>query len=297
MLKFIKDWMLMIAMLTGALSYKLTEHIAFLTPYLIFTMLLLSFSRLSPRSIRFNRLHVILLVIQLAGSAAVYGLLSLWDPVIAQGAMICVLISTATSAVVITGMLGGDMAFLTSYTLLSSLAVALFAPLFFSVAGVQGDMSFVDSFLMVCRRVGPLLILPLLLAWAVRYLFPKVNRALTGAGWLSFYLWATALAIVTGNTVRFLVGSGMADRSAEITLAAAALLICVGQFTLGRYLGRRYNNDAVSAGQGLGQKNTVLAIWLAHIYLNPVASVAPASYVVWQNIINSWQIWKKRNGK
>ena len=47
-------------------------------------------------------------------------------------------------------------------------------------------------------------------------------------------------------------------------------------------------------GQALGQKNTVLAIWMAYTYLNPLSSVGPGSYVLWQNLINSWQLWKKR---
>jgi bile acid:Na+ symporter, BASS family len=47
----------------------------------------------------------------------------------------------------------------------------------------------------------------------------------------------------------------------------------------------------------LGQKNTVLAIWMAVTYLNPLSSVGPCSYVVWQNIINSWQLWKKRKNE
>ena len=34
----------------------------------------------------------------------------------------------------------------------------------------------------------------------------------------------------------------------------------------------------------LGQKNTVLAIWMAYTYLNPLSSVGPGSYVLWQNI-------------
>jgi BASS family bile acid:Na+ symporter len=25
-----------------------------------------------------------------------------------------------------------------------------------------------------------------------------------------------------------------------------------------------------------------------------LASVGPGSYVLWQNVINSWQLWKKR---
>lgn len=61
------------------------------------------------------------------------------------------------------------------------------------------------------------------------------------------------------------------------------------QFYAGRKIGSVYG-DKVSGAQGLGQKNTVLAIWMALTYLHPIASVAPASYVVWQNIINSTQI-------
>ena len=44
----------------------------------------------------------------------------------------------------------------------------------------------------------------------------------------------------------------------------------------------------------LSRKNTVLAIWMAYTYLNPLSSVGPGSYVLWQNLINSWQLWKKR---
>jgi BASS family bile acid:Na+ symporter len=47
----------------------------------------------------------------------------------------------------------------------------------------------------------------------------------------------------------------------------------------------------------LGQKNTVLAIWMAATYLNPLTTIAPGSYVVWQNTINSWQLWKKRKSE
>ena len=53
----------------------------------------------------------------------------------------------------------------------------------------------------------------------------------------------------------------------------------------------------ISGGQALGQKNTVLAIWMAYTYLNPLSSVGPGSYVLWQNIINSYQLWKKRKNE
>ena len=48
-----------------------------------------------------------------------------------------------------------------------------------------------------------------------------------------------------------------------------------------------------------GYKRTawVLAIWMAYTYLNPLSSVGPGSYVLWQNIINSYQLWKKRKNE
>ena len=68
------------------------------------------------------------------------------------------------------------------------------------------------------------------------------------------------------------------------------------EYTQGVWM-RRSDLDRISAGQALGQKNTVLAIWMAVTYLNPLSSVGPGSYVVWQNIFNSYQLWKKRKSE
>ena len=69
--------------------------------------------------------------------------------------------------------------------------------------------------------------------------------------------------------------------------------MCCLQFFLGKRIGARYG-ERITGGQALGQKNTILAIWLAHTYLTPVTAVGAGSYVVWQNIINSWQLWRQR---
>ena len=108
----------------------------------------------------------------------------------------------------------------------------------------------------------------------------------------AFYLWAVALAIVSGQTVRSLATS-QAPVHTEYLLALAGLITCCLQFLFGKRIGSDYH-DRISAGQALGQKNTVLAIWMAYTYLSPLSSVAPGSYVLWQNIINSYQLWKKR---
>lgn len=294
MLKFIKDWMLPLAMITGVITYPISGQLAFLTPYLIFFMLLITFCKLSPREIKFHPAHGKLLLIQFGGAILAYAACYWIDPVIAQGAMICVLAPTATSAAVITGMLGGSIAFLTSYLLFCNIAVALIVPILFPLLGLYNDMSFLDSVLYICSQVGPILLLPLIAAWVIRYALPKLHAKILGIHQLSFYLWAVALTIVTGRTIKFLVEQEDPDYFVEIGCAIVALLICCAQFLLGRRIGHKYG-DPVSSGQGLGQKNTILAIWMAQVYLNPISSVAPAAYVLWQNIINSYQLWLRKN--
>jgi len=53
-----------------------------------------------------------------------------------------------------------------------------------------------------------------------------------------------------------------------IWLAALSLIACCLQFYLGARIGRRCG-DRIAGAQGLGQKNTVLAIWMALTYLQP----------------------------
>ncbi|MDR0537222.1 MAG: transporter [Tannerellaceae bacterium] len=291
-LKFIKDWALPIAMITGAVAYHPLSYCSFLTPHLIFLMLFVTFSKMSPREMCIHPAHFLLLGIQLFGSLAVYAAVNLYHPVVAQGAFICVIIPTATAAAVITGLLGGNVAFLASYVLLCNIAVAIAAPLLLPIIGHNESIPFWEAFFRICREVAPILLLPLLFAWLIRYMLPKVNAVILGIRNLTFYLWAVALAIVTSKMVKFFAEQENPDYAVELSLAAASLIICVAQFLVGRRIGKHYG-DPVSSGQGLGQKNTILAMWMAQAYLNPISSVAPATYILWQNIINSYQLWRK----
>ncbi|MDR1455146.1 MAG: transporter, partial [Tannerella sp.] len=292
MLKFVREWMLPLAMTVGALTHVWMGRLAFLTPYLIFLMLLVTFCKMSWKDIRFHPAHIWLLLIQLAGNVLIYVLVRPFDEVVAQGAMLCVLAPTATAAAVITGMLGGNVGFLTAYLLFCNVTVAVVAPIEFSMIGVHGDLPFLLSVWQICRKVFPLLVLPLLVAFALRQWAPKVHGALLGIPKLTFYLWTVALVIVTGITVHDMLNRRASDLRTAGALAAASLVICCLQFLIGRRIGRRYG-DPVSSGQGLGQKNTILALWMAQTYLHPLAGIAPATYILWQNVINSYQLWRK----
>ena len=129
-------------------------------------------------------------------------------------------------------------------------------------------------------------------AMLLQFFLPKVHRVISNKQNISFYLWAVSLIIVVGRAVSFAMAEPT-DRIPEmIALAVVAAVVCVLQFIIGRLLGLRYG-DKIAGAQGLGQKNTVLAVWMAVTFLNPICSIAPAAYILWQNIINSLQIYIK----
>ena len=49
--------------------------------------------------------------------------------------------------------------------------------------------------------------------------------------------------------------------------------------------------SSITAGQAFGQKNTSLGVWMAHTFLNPLASLGAAAYIIWQNVFNSVQLF------
>lgn len=281
------------SMALGAVFCHLFGALSFLTPYLIFVMLFLTYCNLKLSELRLSRSHLWLILAQIGGSIAVFLVLNPFNTTLAQGAMICVLAPTGTAAPVVTGMLKGNIASVTAYSLIINMCVAIIAPVLFSFVGRYQQLPFFESFLSIAQRVFLLLILPFATALLIRRIKPSVTEKIGSYSGLSFYIWSFSLAVVTGRTVEFMMIQERSDYFMEILIAIAALMMCVSQFLTGRAIGRHYD-DTVAGGQGLGQKNTILAIWMAQMYLNPIASIGPGSYVLWQNMINSYQVWRKR---
>lgn len=292
-MNFLKNWTLPIAMLVGALGYKVMDYLSFITPYLIFTMLLLTFSKISLRDLRPRLSHLYLLCIEIIGAIAIYYLLAPFDPIVAQGMMICIICPTATAAAVVTGKLGGNVASITTYTLLCNIAVAFVIPALFPIIAPSAHhTSFWAAFSHIMGRIFPLLICPFLLAQLIRWLLPKINAKLTFISGLAFYMWAIALTIAMGMTVRSLIEEPT-DTHTLILLSLGSLIACLFQFFTGKAIGKA-TNDTIACGQSLGQKNTILAIWICSAYLNPVTALAPGLYVIWQNFFNSTQLYLAR---
>ena len=258
-----------------------------LTPLLIASMLFLTFCRIDLREMRLRWVHLIMLAVQIVGGVVVFVALRPWlGEVVAQGAMMCVLAPIAMAAVVIGGMLGAKVAPMVSYSLVCNIVTALVVPPILHAFG-NGTCTFME----IISRVAPTLIAPFVVAQALRYTLPKIAKWFADHSSYSFYLWLFSLVLVMGRTTAFIIDTP-ADICVEIELALIALVLCLAQFRLGRYIGER-SGDRVAGAQSVGQKNTILAIWLTLNFLNPIASIAPTAYIVWQNFVNSYQIYRK----
>ncbi|MEG1673142.1 MAG: transporter [Alistipes sp.] len=257
-----------------------------ITPSLIFLMLFVTFCRVSPKQMRLSMLHFWMLLFQIVVSVSVYLILLPFSEIVAQGGLICVLAPIAMAAVVIGGMLGANITTMATYSLLCNMVIALVAPVILALTGT-GMCTFTE----ILARIAPLLIMPFAGAQVCRFLAPKAARWIGNHSQISFYMWLMSLAVVIARTTSFILDLHNADFITEISLALIALILCLIQFKVGRALGRRYG-DATAGGQSLGQKNTVLAVWMAQSFLNPISSIAPTAYIVWQNLVNSYQIYR-----
>ena len=317
--KFVRDWMLIIGMVTGAGMYLVYHSIPAihtagpflesfaktLQPALLFCMLFLSFCKIEPQQMRPHKWQAWLLLVQ-GASFVLLSLFELWalrsgtaagEWVLAhriplESAMICLICPTATACAVVTGKLGGNMAGVVTYTVIVNILVALLVPLMVPLLYPDGGVSFGTAFSRILAKVFPLLIMPCIAAWIVRYVTPKFHAWLLKYTHVSFYIWAFSLALAIAMSTRALLNA-QSGKSILLEIAAASLLCCAFQFWIGKRIGAKYG-CRISAGQAIGQKNTVFGIWTGYTFFDPVTSVACGFYSIWHNCYNTWQLYRKR---
>lgn len=317
-IRFLKDWTLPTAIALGTVCYLTFRWVPALDeagdwlgpvfdtlfPISVFLTLFVTACKVDFHDMRPHRWHLGVLVAQLLLVAGNVGII-LWvqsdleQKLLWEAVLTCIIGPSASAAPVVVGKLGGNISTMTSYTLISSLASALMIPAVFPLLEASANAtlggnapSFMSAFLMILQKVSIVLLLPLALGWLMQHGAKGLCKRLVSIPDLSFYLWAFSLSITTGITVKNIVNSD-ASLSLLLWIAVACFLLCWVQFFMGRFIGRRLGEE-INSGQALFQKNTALSIWVAYMYLNPVASIGAGCYVLWQNIINSLELWQYR---
>ncbi|WP_277070585.1 transporter [Prevotella corporis] len=310
LITLLKKWTLPMAMLCGVTAYLIFAFVPFLEPAAVFfspildmilplfmfLILYVTFCKVDFRKLVPVGWHLWVGVFQLLFVAIIVGAILVFEVkgnglILLESILACIIGPCAAAAAVVTLKLGGSLEEMTTYIFLSNFLCAALIPICFPLIEPGNGMGFMASFLLILYKVCVILVVPMLLAYITKHFKPlhRFYEWLIGVRDLSFYLWGCSLTIVTGTTMKNIVHAD-AGVPFLILIAALGFLVCVLQFAVGRYIGHFFKST-VNAGQSLGQKNTAFAIWIAYTYLNPLASVGPGCYILWQNLINSVEIW------
>ena len=279
LLDFLKEWTLPVAMVAGTVIYFIFAFIPALDggaaffgpiiddifPLFMFLILFVTFCKVDFRRLRPVGWHLWVGVFQVLFVGIVMWVILTFrvegeNLILLESVLACIIGPCAAAAAVVTSKLGGNLEEMTSYTFLSNFLTAALVPICFPLIEPSAGMDFLAAFTLILYKVCLVLVVPMLLAYIVKHFIHPLHQWIVSVRDLSFYLWGVSLAIVTG-------------------------------FAVGRYVGHFFHRTQ-EAGQALGQKNTNFAIWIAYTYLHPLSSVGPGCYILWQNVINSIEIWE-----
>lgn len=289
-----KSVVLPVALIAGYFLRSFCASIFPSVPYVIFTILLLTFSSVRLVKLRPTKLDAWIALFQITVSIGLFwGFFAATNnEILSQGAMMCVLCPVASSVTVVAAMMGANPVRTTTYTIIGNIVVALEAPIYISLITDNPEIGFVGSFTMILLKIASVIALPFVVVLLLQCFLPAVNEKIAKFKQASFYLWAFALFVTIGQTADFVVMRWQQDAGNVLWLGVISLGVCGLQFAAGKYIGSRYG-DRIAGGQMLAQKNSAIGIWIINSFMNPIASVAMAFYSVWQNLFNSWQIYRK----
>ena len=312
---FFRKFALPCSLVLGALGYLIFAYIPFLQPLgdavgprlvelmpvVLFALLYVTFCKIEIKEMKPKAWHFVLQLIRTSLALLMVIAICLFGKnyeakVILEGAFICFICPTAAAVAVVTEKLGGSIGSLTTYTVIANIFTMIIIPSLFPMVEKGADVSFLYMSMMVFRNVTTVLVVPLALALLSRKFLPRFVDKVKSVKDLGFYMWCFNLTILMGETLRNFLHATVSGWILALLLIVP-LAVCLVQFAIGKAVGRHWN-ASISAGQALGQKNTIVGIWLTLTFLNPLAAVAPGAYVVWQNLVNGWQLWyKEKYGK
>ncbi len=280
---------LVLAFTMGACLHSQLSPLRSIIPYSIALMLFLSFIGIEQAKLKPQRSHLFLILLLQLGWIAAWGIPALLGlSILSESLFFCAAAPIATASPVIISLIRGKVEYMTTAMLLSHVAFILIIPLVLPFILETSGTSYFSLLIELLQEFALLLLLPSCLVILTRYLIPSSREWGKRSANVSLIIWIFNLTIITATGTQNIL-------SMQLTLhdlypmAIGAFIICALGFTLGYWLGKP--DYAREFSQGLGQKNTILTLYIAsQPYAHPLAYVAPAFYVIFHNLANAIQI-------
>ncbi len=285
--------MIFIPFLAGFLfpqAHILNEAPVHFISWSLMTMLFLSclqlrFSELKPR-----REHWIILALNLLMGIVPYFLFRIFlpeSPEYAQIAFFVGITPTATAAPVVVAFLNGRIGFaLTGFTI-TNVFIALSLPGLLPLVTGNFSLAFIGDAGLTLFRI---IVLPFLCAVLVRKICPAVQNLPKKCKLFTFSLWSMNLFVIAASTRQYFMTNPGEHPRKLVFAALISLVLCIVSFLAGQLFSR--HRFCRESSQILGQKNTMLSMYLALHYASSLVAMGPIFYILWHNSWNAIQMYR-----
>lgn len=280
---------MVLAFLIGGIFHESLSPLSGWLPFGIAAMLSITFIGIDTARLKPQRMHLwVLLGIECIGLGSFALARLCGHPVLAEALYYCGAAPVAAAAPIIMVLLRGNLEFITTAMLLSHGTFALLTPLVLPLVVHDAQLGYLDFALLVAQQLATVLAAPALIALCLRLLYPPCRLWAPKLSDVSLAIWVSNLTIISAGGIHRIVQMDYSFLQMW-PMAIGALLVCAAGFFGGYYLG--YPKLKRECSQALGQKNTVLTLYIAaQPYATPLAYLGPVFYVFYHNIANAIQL-------
>ncbi len=289
MMQHLRSVSMVLAFIVGGVFHEQLALFIGWLPFGIAIMLSITFIGLDVRQLKPVRMHLwLLLAIQITG-------LFFWGiarvagyPIMAESLYYCAAAPIASASPIIVNLLRGNVEFSTTAMVLSQMVFALVTPFILPFVVSVPDMSYSELSLSVAQQIFTVVGIPAIVALVLRLVYPPCRLWAPKLRDVSLGIWVLNLVVISASGIQRIIAGGYSLHEMWPLMLGAAV-VCLFGFVAGYRLG--YPNFKRECSQGLGQKNTVLTLYMAsQSYASPLAYIGPVFYVFCHNTANAIQL-------
>lgn len=289
MIQRLRSICMVLAFVVGGFFHDAIDDFKILLPIGIGLMLSITFVSLDTTRLKPQRMHLWLMLALQVFALAFWGVTRMLGyPILAEGLYYCAAAPIASASPVIINLLRGDVEFSTTAMVMSQVVFSLVTPFLLPLVVHDPSLSYLEIARQVAEQIASILLAPALISLVLRRVYPPSIHWGAKLRDFSLGVWIFNLTLISAvGTTRVLnMGYSWGDM---LPMVLGAALVCLTGFIGGYWLG--YPKLKRECSQALGQKNTVLTLFIAgQSFATPLAYVAPVFYVFFHNMANAIQI-------
>jgi predicted Na+-dependent transporter len=218
---------------------------------------------------------------------SVYYLSHWYDENLALTLLLVGLAPTAVITPVLAELMKRSAAYMVGAIIVTSMVFTLVVPVMLTwLLGIELSLASLGT---LVYTIGSIVIIPMSLAQVVRKIDGKLAAVFRAINPYVFVLFLINVAVAAGSLSHYLQYESSTPWSFIWLTAGAITLLMLTKFLVGSFIAPK--GHTLEGSLALGRKNTMLAIWIALEYLNPLIVLGPMIYILAQNVFVAGQIW------